>query len=64
MQTPKTTYDAQLLEEVSQICYNVAWMIFDEVNAENNTEELIDLSCLLEVSDAQAIIKQKIYDLG
>ena len=38
-------------------------MIFGEVNAENNSELLIDLACL-ESQDAQAICKQKIYDLG
>lgn len=39
-----------------EINYDVAWMIFDEVNKENDTLSLIDLSCL-SVFDAQAITK-------
>lgn len=50
-------------EKLQQICYNVAWMVFGEVNVENDTESIVDLSCL-ETPDAQAITKQKIYDLG
>lgn len=50
-------------EQIMQINYDVAWMIFDEVNKENDTLSLIDLSCL-SVFDAQAITKQKIYDLA
>lgn len=50
-------------EKLQQICYNVAWMIFAQVNQENNTEHIIDLTCQ-ETQDAQAITKQKIYDLG
>lgn len=50
-------------DQIMEINYDVAWMIFDEVNKENDTLSLIDLSCL-SVFDAQAITKQKIYDLG
>ena len=38
-------------------------MIFAHVNQNNNTEQIIDLSCL-DTQDAQAITKQKIYDLA
>ena len=38
-------------------------MTFAQVNQYNDTEQIIDLSCL-DTQDAQAITKQKIYDLG
>lgn len=41
--------------------WDIAWQIFDEVNKENDTERFIDLNCL-ELEDALAITKQKIYD--
>lgn len=50
-------------EQIMQINYDIAWMIFDEVNKENDTLSLIDLSCL-SVFDACAITKQKIFDLA
>ena len=43
--------------------YDLAWQHFDEVNAENDTERLIDIAGLSNL-DAEAIVKQKIYDLG
>ena len=46
-----------------QINYDIAWMVFDEVNKENDTLSLVDLTCL-SVFDAQAITKQKIYDVA
>ena len=48
---------------LQQINYDVAWQIFDDVNENNDTEKVVDLNCL-DVMDAQAITKQKIYDLG
>lgn len=48
---------------IAQINYDIAWQIFDEVNEQNNTEQLIDLSCL-DGPDATAICKQVIYDAG
>ena len=55
--------EGEFQAKIQQICHNVAWMVFAQVNQDNNTEQLIDLSCL-ETEDAQAITKQKIYDLG
>ena len=55
--------ESQFQQKIQQICHNVAWMVFAQVNQDNNTEQLIDLSCL-ETQDAQAITKQKIYDMG
>ena len=46
-----------------QINYDIAWQIFDEVNQYNDTDKFIDLNCL-ELSDARAITKQKIYDVA
>lgn len=46
-----------------QINYDIAWQIFDEVNQYNDTDKFIDLACL-EINDARAITKQKIYDVG
>lgn len=48
---------------LQQINYDVAWQIFDEVNEYNDVEQIVDLDCL-DIMDAQAITKQKIYDLG
>ena len=48
---------------MQQVTYDLAWQHFDEVNNENDTERLIDLAGL-SVLDAEAIVKQKIYDLG
>lgn len=41
----------------------MAWQIFDEVNMESDTDRIINLSCL-DLSDAKAITKQKIFDLA
>ena len=46
-----------------EIHWDIAWQIFDECNEFNDTEQHIDLNCL-EVDDAIAITKQKIYDLA
>lgn len=46
-----------------QINYDIAWQIFDEVNQNNDPDKLIDLNCL-ELNDAKAITKQKIYDVA
>ena len=46
-----------------QIDYDIAWQIFDEVNSMNDTLQVVDLSCL-KISDAQAVTKQKIFDLA
>ena len=43
--------------------YDLAWQHFEEVNAENDTERLIDIAGL-SILDGEAIVKQKIYDLG
>lgn len=50
-------------ETIMQINYDIAWQIFDEVNESNNTFEIIDLNCL-DLLDAQAITKQKLYELS
>lgn len=55
--------DEEFNDKLQQICHNVAWMIFGDVNSRNNTEQVIDLACL-ETLDAQAIVKMKIYDLA
>ena len=46
-----------------QVSYNIAWQHFEEINDENDTERLIDITGL-SVVDAEAIVKQKIYDLA
>ena len=46
-----------------EICQNVAWQIFEEVNEQNDTLRHIDVNCL-EADDAIAIMKAKIYDLA
>ena len=46
-----------------QINYDIAWQIFDEVNAEHDVDRYVDLNCL-DLIDAKAICKQKIYDVG
>ena len=48
---------------MQQVSYDVAWHLFDEVNQGNDIEVLVDLACL-SVLDAEAIVKQKLYDLG
>lgn len=48
---------------MQQINFDTAWQIFDQVNEENDTEQIIDLNCL-DISDGEAITKQKIYDLA
>lgn len=55
--------DEQYEEIMLQINYDIAWQIFDEVNQMNDTFVLIDLTCL-DTMDAQAVTKQKIYDLA
>ena len=44
-----------------QINYDIAWQIFDEVNQNVDVDRYIDLNCL-DLIDAKAITKQKIYD--
>ena len=46
-----------------QINYDIAWQIFDEVNQYFDVDKYIDLNCL-DLIDAQAICKQKIYDVA
>ena len=58
----KITFE-QYQEMKQQINYDIAWQIFDEVNQYNDTDKFIDLSCL-NIDDAKAITKQKIYDVG
>lgn len=53
----------QYQEMLQQINYDVAWQIFDEVNENNDADHVIDLNGL-DVMDAQAIAKQKIYDIA
>jgi hypothetical protein len=51
----KSSYD-EYQEMLQQINYDIAWQIFDEVNQNNDTEQIIDLQCL-DYLDAQAITK-------
>jgi hypothetical protein len=37
--------------------------VFDEVNEYNDVEKFIDLNCI-EVEEAMAIIKQKLFDVA
>ena len=62
-QDPEFVSYEQYKEMLQQISYDVAWQIFDEVNEQNEVEQIIDLNCL-DVMDADAIVKQKILDLG
>mmetsp|Transcript_12197 Transcript_12197/g.20561 ORF Transcript_12197/g.20561 Transcript_12197/m.20561 type:complete len:172 (+) Transcript_12197:184-699(+) len=59
--------EAMSFEEYQQkkqeLHWDVAWQIFDEVNERNEVDRYIDLSCL-ELDEAVAITKQKIYDLA
>ena len=48
---------------MQQINFDTAWQIFDEVNVDNDFQQVIDLNCL-DISDGEAITKQKIYDLA
>ena len=41
---------------MSQISFDIAWQIFDEVNKNNDQDQIIDLNCL-EIEDAMAITK-------
>ena len=50
-------------EMLQQVNFELAWQEFDEINQGNDVEVLIDLACL-QVVDAEAILKQKLYDLG
>ena len=45
------------------IRWDIAWKIFDQVNKGLNTDSEIDLNCL-DIEEAQAITKQKIFDLA
>ena len=56
------TYE-QYQEMKQQINYDIAWQIFDEVNQSNDPDYYIDLNCL-DLPDAKAITKQKIYDVA
>ena len=52
------------LETIRQrIKYDVAWRIFEEVNADNNTFKHIDLTCL-DHEDAVMIARKKILELA
>lgn len=53
----------QYNEARQEIHWDIAWQIFDEVNEYNDLEKYIDLNCL-EIDDAIAISKQKIYDIA
>ena len=46
-----------------QINYDIAWQTFDEVNKFFDVDKFVDLNCL-DLIDAQAILKQKIYDVA
>ena len=50
-------------ERAQQIHWDIAWEIFDHINKKNDTERYIDLGAL-DLEDAIAITKQKIYDLA
>ena len=43
--------------------WDIAWQIFDEVNRDNDQDRFIDLNCL-ELDDALAITKQKLFDVA
>ena len=58
----KITFE-QYSEMKQQINYDVAWQIFDEVNKYYDVSKYIDLNCL-DLVDAQAVTKQKIYDVA
>ena len=53
----------QFQESKQEAHWDIAWQIFDEVNQNLNQEQNIDLNCL-ELEDALAITKQKIYDVA
>ena len=46
-----------------QINYDIAWQIFDEVNGDHDVDRYVDLNCL-DLIDAKAICKQKVYDVA
>ena len=50
----------QMKEDVR---WDIAWKIFDQINMSLNTDMEINLNCL-DIDEAQAIAKQKIYDLA
>ena len=56
------TYE-EYKENKNDIHWDIAWQIFDQVNQRNDVDKHIDLNCL-EIEDAVAIVKQKIYDLA
>lgn len=53
----------QYQEMKQQINYDIAWQIFDEVNQNVDIDRYIDLNCL-DLIDAQAITRQKIFDVA
>ena len=46
-----------------RIKQDVAWRIFDEVNRDNDTHKIIDLSCL-DHEDAVNIARRKIHEMA
>ena len=50
----------QLIQDVR---WDIAWKIFDQVNKNLNTDMEINLNCL-DIEEAIAICKQKIYDIA
>ena len=56
----KITFE-QFQEMKQQINYDIAWQIFDEVNANVDVDRYVDLNCL-DLIDAKATTKQKVYD--
>lgn len=58
----KITFE-QYQEMKQQVNYDIAWQIFDEANQFFDVDKYVDLNCL-DLIDAQAITKQKIYDVA
>lgn len=53
----------QYQEARQEIHWDIAWQVFDEVNEYNDVSKFIDLNCI-EVDEAIAICKQKLYDVA
>ena len=53
----------QYQEARQEIHWDIAWQVFDEVNEYNDVEKFIDLNCI-EVEEAIAICKQKLFDVA
>lgn len=50
-------------EQKEEIRWDIAWQIFDQVNEGLETNFEIDLHCL-DLEEAAAVAKQKIYDIA